>query len=297
MRHKTWLSPILLIFLALIWGYNWIVMKKALGSVGPFTFATLRMLLGSAALFIVMFIKKQPLKLKYPGKTILLGFFQTTAFTGLSMWALVAGGAGNVAMLVYTMPFWVMVLAWPLLNEKLNIIQVSSAIIAILGLGCFFLPSSGAGTLESKFLALVSGFTWAISVIIGKKIQTDEHTSVLSITAWQMLLGGLMLALILPFVHERSLLATPYFWFALIYNVGPSTALGWLTWLYLLRKMKAGTASLGLLLAPIFGLITAGWELHEIPSPINLLGIFAILTALSIISVYNIRYLSATIQE
>ncbi|MBU6460227.1 MAG: EamA family transporter [Proteobacteria bacterium] len=294
---KAWLSPVLLVFLSLIWGYNWVVMKRALDYTGPFTFATLRMLLGAGILFIVLILKKQKLRLQYPSETLLLGLFQTTAFTGLSMWALVAGGAGNVAILVYTMPFWVMILAWPLLKEKINLIQAGSAILAILGLGCFFLPSSDTGSLTSKLLALTSGIVWAISVIIGKRIQSHKQVQLLSLTAWQMLLGGIVLAMALPFVQEKGVHLSLYFWFALLYNAGPSTALGWLIWLYLLRTMKAGTASLGLLLAPIFGLLAAALELHEIPSPINLVGIAAILCALAIISIHNIRYLSATIQE
>ncbi len=297
MQEKSWHSPFLLVILALIWGYNWVVMKKVLVWVGPFTFASLRMLLGSFALFIVMYIKKQPISLRNPIQTILLGFFQTAIFTGLSMWALVAGGAGNVAVLVYTMPFWVMLLAWPLLNEKIGVIQAASITLAMIGLICFFFPSSGSDTLVSKILALSSGISWSISVILGKHMQSDGHTNVLSLTAWQMLFGGIMLTLVLPFVHESPIHTSPYFWFALAYNVGPSTALGWLTWLYLLRKMKAGTASLGILLAPVFGVLSAALELNEIPNSINLTGIFAILGALTIISAYNMKHLTAILQE
>ena len=41
-----------LILLALIWGYNWVVMKIGLGYAQPFTFAALRTFLGALSLFL-----------------------------------------------------------------------------------------------------------------------------------------------------------------------------------------------------------------------------------------------------
>ncbi len=36
------------------------------------------------------------------------------------MWALEAGGTGKTAILVYTMPFWVLIMAWPFLSERIT---------------------------------------------------------------------------------------------------------------------------------------------------------------------------------
>ena len=46
-----------LILLALIWGYNWVVMKIALRDCGPFTFAALRSMLGAFVLFPLLPLK------------------------------------------------------------------------------------------------------------------------------------------------------------------------------------------------------------------------------------------------
>ena len=43
-----------LILLALIWGYNWVVMKIALRDAAAFDFATLRNLLGAISLFLLL---------------------------------------------------------------------------------------------------------------------------------------------------------------------------------------------------------------------------------------------------
>ena len=69
--------------LALVWGYNWVVMKLAMRYVGPMDFAALRGVLGAMLLFAVLWAVGAPLKPKHVVKTIFLGLFQTAGFVGL----------------------------------------------------------------------------------------------------------------------------------------------------------------------------------------------------------------------
>ena len=39
---------------------------------------------------------------------------------GAHRWALETGGAGKTSILVYTMPFWILLLAWLVLDEKVR---------------------------------------------------------------------------------------------------------------------------------------------------------------------------------
>jgi len=90
--------------LSLIWGYNWVVMKEAVRYIDPFAFSALRSILGALAIFAILLLLRRSWS---PGSflgVLLLGFIQTTLFVTFSTWALVAGGAGKTAVLVYTMP-------------------------------------------------------------------------------------------------------------------------------------------------------------------------------------------------
>ena len=51
------------------------------------------------------------------------GFFQTTVNMGSTTMAVADGGAGRAAVLVFTMPFWTVLLAWPVLGERVRGIQ------------------------------------------------------------------------------------------------------------------------------------------------------------------------------
>jgi drug/metabolite transporter (DMT)-like permease len=83
-----WRPLAALILLAVIWGYNWVVMKKSLQYMGPFDFNALRMVLGGVILLFFMRCQGMSVRPKAVPLTILLGLTQTAAGTGLILWAL-----------------------------------------------------------------------------------------------------------------------------------------------------------------------------------------------------------------
>lgn len=279
-----------LTLLTIIWGYNWVVMKSALAYSGAFEFAALRTVIGAICLFAVVIYLRKPLRVKEMPTLILLGIMQTSGFTGLLIWALVEGGAGKTAVLTYTMPFWVMVLAWPMLGEKLRGMQWPAAILSTMGM-LFILDPLHLGTdTFSMFLAVLSGIFWALSVILAKKLhQRSPNLDLLTLTAWQMLFGSIPLLVVAMLVPAPPIQWTPYFIGAVIFNAVFCNALAWLLWLYALQRLSAGVASMSSMLAPVIGVLAAWIQLHEVPSTTELIGMTLIAASLVIISIISIR--------
>ncbi len=279
-----------LTLLTIIWGYNWVVMKSALAYAGAFEFAALRTVIGALCLFAVVLFMRKPLRVKEMPTLILLGILQTSGFTGLLIWALVEGGAGKTAVLTYTMPFWVMVLAWPMLGEKLRGLQWPAAILSTMGM-LFILDPLHLGTdTFSMFLAVLSGIFWALSVILAKKLhQRSPELDLLALTAWQMFFGSIPLAVVALLVPAAPIQWTPYFIGAVIFNSVFCNALAWLLWLYALQRLSAGIASMSSMLAPVIGVMAAWVQLHEVPKTTELIGMTLIAISLLIISVISIR--------
>src|SRR5262245_21738080 len=102
--RPTSAGPLLALgLLALLWRYNWVVMKTAMQYVGPMDFAALRGALGAILLLAMLWAMGAPMRPKHVVKTILLGLFQTAGFVALISWALSSGAAGKSAVLGYTM--------------------------------------------------------------------------------------------------------------------------------------------------------------------------------------------------
>jgi drug/metabolite transporter (DMT)-like permease len=279
-----------LMLLTVIWGYNWVVMKSALEYAGAFEFAALRTVIGALCLFAVVVYMRKPLRVKEMPTLILLGILQTSGFTGLLIWALVEGGAGKTAVLTYTMPFWVMVLAWPMLGEKLRGLQWPAAILSTMGM-LFILDPLHLGTdTFSMFLAVLSGIFWALSVILAKKLhQRSPDLDLLTLTAWQMFFGSIPLVVVALMVPSAPIQWTPYFIGAVIFNSVFCNALAWLLWLYALQRLSAGVASMSSMLAPVIGVLAAWLQLNEVPSTTELIGMTLIAASLVIISMISIR--------
>ena len=273
-----------LILLALIWGYHWVVMKIGLGYAQPFAFAALRTFLGALSLFLVLIVLRRSLRPQAVGFTIVIGLLQTTGFVGLLMWALQSGGAGKTSVLTYTMPFWLLLLAWAFLGERLRGTQWLAVGLALVGLLLVLSPWRLQGVFSSV-LALAGAASWAASAIVVKTLQKRQDIDLLSLTTWQMLFGSLPLILI-------ALLAggggpewsAPFIW-ALAYNVVLGNAVAWLLWLFALRKLSAGAAGLGTLATPVIGVAAAWLQLGERPTAGEAAGMALIIAALALFTV------------
>jgi drug/metabolite transporter (DMT)-like permease len=275
--------------LALIWGYNWVIMKNASHYAGPFQFAALRTVFGALALFAVLVWRRQPLALVAPGPTLLLGLLQTAGFTALTQWALVSGAAGKTAVLAYTMPFWLLLLAWPLLHERLRGPQWLAVAIAAAGLLFILEPGQQASTLFSDGLAIAGGLSWAASAVVAKRIRQRHTVDLLSLTAWQLALGAVVLVVIALLVPAPPMRIDGYLVFAVTYTAVIGTGLAWQLWLYILDNLPAGIAGLATLTVPAVGVLAAWIELGERPDRAEWTGMLLICGALLLLALPGLR--------
>lgn len=273
-----------IIALSSIWGYNWVVMKECLKYSGVYDFAALRTGIAAVTLFALLIWKRRPLRPKAVGMTILLGFLSTTLCIGLVTLALATGGVGKTAILVYIMPFWVLLMAWPILAERVRGVQWVPIVLAFIGLMIILEPWHLQSSFLSKIFAVLAGVAWALSTIVTKIMNRENTYDLFSLTAWQMLLGALPLILLALIIPERPVHWTPYFIVGLLFCSVISQALAILLWFFILSELPAGVASLGTLATPVIGTIAASIELGERPSVPEAWGMLLIIIALSLLS-------------
>ena len=270
--------------MVLIWAYSWIVMKQVLRYAGPFDFAAMRYLGGAVVLFALLLLRGQSLKAPPLGLTILIGLCQTTAFQALSQWALVGGGAGRVSLFAYTMPFWVVLLAWLLLSERPSSRQWLGLVLAAAGLVCVIEPWRGLGNMHSTLLAIGGGAAWGLGTVLSKRMFQRHAPSPLAFTAWQMLFGALGLGVIALLVPSRQIAWTPAFIAGLAYSVLLASSLAWLLWLMVIQRLPATVAGLSSLGVPVVAVLMAWLILRERPDTMELFGIALIVCGLVAVS-------------
>ncbi len=270
-----------LIVLSLVWGSNWIVMKTVLGYIGPMTFSAIRYALGTVVLFIVLIVRRESLAPTPWLPTLLIGLTQTAGFQAFVQLSLVSGGAGKMALIAYTMPFWVIPLAWVLLDERPSLRQWIFIVLAALGLVLIFEPWQPHGSVMAALIALAGGLSWAIVTVLSKQqFQRRPEIPFLRWTAWQMALGAVALVIVSLLIPERAVDWSPTLLAAFAYNAVLSTGLAWILWLFVVQRLPANVAGVGSLITPMVSVLLAWLILGEQPDAAELAGIVAIAIAL-----------------
>ena len=274
-----------LLILTVVWSLNWSVMKVAMRDSGPFTFSALRYVIGTLVLFALLAVRRNALKPTPWLPTIVIGLMQTNAFQALAQWALVSGGAGKTALLAYTMPFWVVPLAWWWLHDKPGPRRWLCIAIAAAGFICVVEPWRPLGEPRSIMLAMLAGLAWAIATVLSKRL-FEQHPDVtpLRLTAWQMLIGTIGLVILMSLIHERAVAWTGAYIAALLYNGLLSSGVCWVLWALVVQKLSANAAGLTSLAVPVAGVLFAWGLLHEQPSGSEWIGIVLIGVALFVLN-------------
>lgn len=266
--------------LTLVWSYNWIVMKQALQHAGPIGFVAWRATLATLVMFAILKLRGQSLRPPPLGPTALIGVLQIGLFALLIQAALVNGGAGRTALLTYTMPFWLVVLARFALAERMSRLQWACIGVAATGLVCVLEPWHGLGGIASTLMALAAGLCWALAVVVSKRLFARAQVTPLSLTAWQMPFGAALLIVVALVVPERSIDWTPGFIAALAYNAVLASGIAWLMWAYIVQRLPASIAGLTSLAVPLCGVLFAWAVLGERPGPAEGIGIVLLAAAL-----------------
>jgi drug/metabolite transporter (DMT)-like permease len=280
--------------MVLIWGYSWVMMKIALRHAHPFDFAALRVGIGCVLLFALVKFQGRSLRLPSYRMAMLLGFLQVALFVALSHFALLYAGPGKTSVLVFTMPFWMIVFAHFILRERMRVAQWVAVALGFVGLLLIIEPWK-LTNVTGSLLAVAAGAVWAITAVISKKWPSAAASDPLLFTAWQLFFGFLALG-VLAVVHPHAPIAwnAEFIW-TLLFSAVLATAIGWWLWTYVLAHSPAGMTGLNSLGIPVVAVIGSAIQLGERPPPSELAGMLLIGIALGLLAWLTLRRPTAQI--
>ena len=284
---RRWLPAIALVVLSLTWGYTWILAKQGLAYAPPFAFAAERCVGGALALIVALKLTGRRLTLVAPGQTLAIGLLQGAGFMIFQTWALVEGGPGKTAVLIFTMPIWTLLLAWPLLGERVRGKQWLAAASTLTGLLMIIEPWDMQASLFSKFLGLMAALCWATGTILIKRLRSTTPVDLLTLTAWQMVLGAVPLVLLSLVVPEPPTQWTLSYVGLLGFMSVASTAMCWWLWIYILDRVPAWEASLSVLGTPVVAILSSRLTFGEEFKATEVAGILLIGSGLVLLSLLS----------
>jgi drug/metabolite transporter (DMT)-like permease len=271
-----------LVAMILVWGYSWVVMKIALRHAHPFDFAAMRVGIGCVVLVLLVKLRGRSLRLPKYGMAVLLGFLQVALFVALSHFALLAAGPGKTSVLVFTMPFWMIVFAHFVIHERMRGTQWLSVALAFGGLVLIVAPWE-LTSLTGSLLAVAAGAVWAGTAVLSKKFPTAEADPLL-FTAWQLFFGFIALGLLALLHPHPPVRWEPEFIWSLLFSAILATGIGWWLWTYILSRSTAGITGLNSLGIPVVAVIASAIQLGERPPALELAGMVLIGIALGLLA-------------
>ena len=255
-----------LVVTAVGWGVNWPVMKMLLQEWPPlFTRGSAGVV---AAVGVAAFAVARGESMFVPSRVWprLLGaaFVNVFAWMGFSTLALLWLDAGEAALLVYTMPIWAMLFAWPVLGARPNAAGVTSLVLGFSGVAVL-LGSQGVSVGMQKFPGVLLTLSAAVLFALGTVVRRlPLPLAPLASVAWQVGLGCLpMLAWGIVVERPRLDALSTAGWLGLAYTTVVPMGVCYLTWFAALRRLPPQTASMATLLTPVVGVVMAAVTLGE----------------------------------
>ncbi len=258
---------LLLLATTLGWGLNWPVMKALLAELPPLTARSWAGIAGGLMLAAIARARGETLAVPRALwlRLAVISALNVTAWMGLATLSLLWLSAGEGTLVCYTVPVWAALLAWPVLGERptarhaLAILLAFSGLVALIAGGG---PGLGLAKLPGVALGLGAAVLFALGTVLTKR--QPLALPPLAGAAWQVGLGCLPL---LP----PALLAERADWGALSWQGWASMAymavvplgLCYIAWFAALRRLPAGVAALGTLIAPAIGVLGGAIALGE----------------------------------
>ena len=243
-------------------------MKLGLEYVTPLWFAATRMFLGTLCLFAFLALQGD---LGWPRREdlsilVYVGIFQIGLPSGLIHAGLQFMEAGRSAILVFTIPLWVLPMAFLFLGERPTRAKLVGLVLGLAGVGVLFNPLSfdfgNPNSVIGNGFMLVASFSFAIAIILIRR--HAWKSPIIQLIPWQMLLvTGILFAAATILEGDSDIRWTTPLVLIMAYN--GVVASGFAFWAYVTvsRTLPAMSTSLGSLGVPVLGVAFSALILGE----------------------------------
>jgi O-acetylserine/cysteine efflux transporter len=270
----------LAIFVAFIWGFNFVVIEIGLDSFPPILFSALRF--SCAAFPAVLLWSRGDIEWRWIisiGVTLGIVMF---SFLFIGMYAGMPAGLSSLVLQIQAV--FTILLSIFILRDMPTIWQKIGIIIAFLGIGFLAVDKYETTSFLGFILVIASGFAWAVSNILMKRC---GNIDMFRLIIWMSIIPPIPLFLISLIFETGHINALSNISWAgagsILYTGLISTVLAFAIWGRLFQKYSPNVVAPFSLLVPIFGIISSFIMLDEKFTHIELIASCIAFVGLSLI--------------
>lgn len=267
--RKTVLIILAFFAIYVIWGSTYLLNKIAVTQLAPFFLSGVRFAVASVIIFIIakslkisLYISKKQLL-----NTTISGFLFLTLGNGLAVVALQYIDSGFAALEIASQPLVVLIMMRILLGKRISTMSYIGVVLGFIGV--FLLVSqkeiiSKDGQILGMILIFACMLSWAYgSIFVGK---ADLPSNIFVNAGYQMLTGGIMLAIVSIFLGESWVL--PNLWetdvkWSMLGLIIFGSIIAFTSFNFLLKEVSPEKVATNTYVNPIIALILGWWVLDE----------------------------------
>ena len=261
---------------ASIWGGMYVVSKVVLDVIPPFTLLSLRLILGSAVLGLIVLVQRKGMFTRKNFRdSFLVGIVGYGISLGFQFVGTKLSTASNGALVTSATPAFVLLFAPFILGEKNTLRRTVALVISSLGVIAVIDPRT-ADLSSSLFVGNLSlfaaGLTWALYSVLVRKISLSAD---LLTSSTVMLMAGIPSSILFSIfeLSSQSIGEITLGIIAGILYLGIiSTALAMYLWNYAFAELPAAVASLTFFAQPVVGTLLGWFFLGEEITPLFITG-------------------------
>ncbi|HVL97190.1 MAG TPA: EamA family transporter [Solirubrobacteraceae bacterium] len=213
------------------------------------------------------------------GRAAILGALNIGVFFALLFLAAQRLPGGVAATVGAVQPLIVAGLAWPLLRERPGSRRVVAGVAGVAGVAVLVLRPDAGLDPAGVAAALAGAASMAAGVVLTKRWGRPDGVGVLAFTAWQLVAGGLLLAVLTPAVEGLPPGLGGGSVAALAYLGLVGTVLAYSLWFAGIGRLPAAAVSLLGLLSPVVAVLLGALAAAERLDPVQVAGVLTVLAA------------------
>lgn len=273
-------------FTVIAWASSFPAIRAGLASFSPLELAALRFAIAGVPSALFLVLTRAPLPAVGDIWRFLVGgVVFIAAYAVLLNLGQTVVPAGAASFIINTNPIMTAALAMLILGERFSLTAWLGTAVSFTGIGLIALGNGLDLNIGiSILLILGAAFCNAITTVVQKPLFTRHKP--LTVAAWNMAIGGLVLSPLLPGAIAQAQTASTEALFSVVYLAIVSSLAAYGTWAITLSRLPAARASnFQYCVPPIATLIGFLW-LGEVPS---VLGIAGGLMALGGVVIVNLK--------
>lgn len=263
-KMTSFLASTGLIFVTVIWGFAFVVVKDSLDSIGPVWMVAIRFTIAAIGLsfFTIKRFKNKTLRDWING--LVTGFFLYAAYVTQTIGCNYTT-AGKNAFLTTVYVMLVPILSWPLYRKRPGWYVFVAAAMSLTGIGLLSLGNGDAGVNIGDVLTLICGLFYALHILWTEKCNR-EGADTLFLTVQQFIFAALFAWLSAPFFDGKfpveGLLSSKVI-ISMLYLGVLSSLVAFVLQNVSLKYLPGSLASLFMSFESVFGILFSVIILHE----------------------------------